>query len=503
MLWVRTERGLVVFDPDVHTYIVYDRNDGILPSANSFGTALHDSRGNLMFGSSGGLNIFRPSFIESRAAAPVIALTSLVIGGVKRPAFPARYEAEDDQNNVDIEFATLSFNRPEKNLYRYRLEGYDEDWIEAGSRRFVSYTNLEPGAYTFRVVGSNDGGKWSANEARLEIVIRPAWYQHWWFNVGLLLLVTGLVYAGVRFRIKTIEHQKAHLETQVAQRTMEVNHQKAALEKALSDLKSAEVQLIQNEKMASLGQLTAGIAHELNNPINFVSSNIQPLKRDISDVLSLLDLYMGMQSAGGIPENIAKLQEELDIKALLAEVSQLLKGIEEGATRTASIVKGLRNFSRLDQDALILTNINEGIESTLALLRSQLGTRIKVTRNLSNIPLIECFPGQLNQVFMNIMTNAIQAIEGEGEITITSTRKHDVVSICISDTGKGMTPETLQKIFDPFYTTKSVGQGTGLGLSISYGIIKKQGGSIDVISEPGQGSTFTINLPMRVAESAG
>jgi signal transduction histidine kinase len=271
------------------------------------------------------------------------------------------------------------------------------------------------------------------------------------------------------------------------------------LHKTVEDLKATQDQLIQAEKMASLGQLTAGIAHEINNPINFVSANIQPLKEDLSDVLKMVQAYEKIVREK-IPEKdsleVRQLENEMKMDVTLKEVNDLLRGMEEGAKRTAEIVKGLRNFSRLDQNVFLSANLNESLDSCLVLLNNSYKNRIQIVRQFGEIPDVDCLPGQINQVFMNVLSNAIQAISAEGTITIKTWQVNDQVKISIRDTGIGMTEEVQKKIFDPFFTTKGIGKGTGLGMSISFGIIQKHNGKIELISKPGEGSEFIITVPI-------
>lgn len=304
---------------------------------------------------------------------------------------------------------------------------------------------------------------------------------------------------------KLVREQNIVLEAKVTERTEALQQTNQVLENALSDLKNTQTQLVNSEKMASLGQLTAGIAHEINNPINFVTSNIIPLRRDLQDLMTLLDAYGALHQSDQDREiqlqQIKRLEKELDFDFLKEEIGILLTGMEEGAKRTAEIVKGLRIFSRLDESDLKKVNINEGIDSTLILLNSSMGGKIDLLRNFDPDAYIECFPGKMNQVIMNITNNAIQAIlENEnavhrGEIEITTKSETDLVRISIRDNGPGMSEETKSKIFDPFFTTKQVGHGTGLGLSIVYSIIEAHNGKIEVESTPGIGTTFHILLP--------
>src|SRR5680860_706274 len=315
--------------------------------------------------------------------------------------------------------------------------------------------------------------------------------------------------------IDEIEKQKKIIEntrdeitrtlTEVHQQRNLIQEKNRALNKVLHDLKEAQQQLVMSEKMASLGQLTAGVAHEINNPINFVSANIKPLKEDLSEIIESIHRYDDVIKENKLDaffKKVWQFNKDHDLAFTLQEVQELLKGIEEGAIRTSEIVKGLRNFSRLDQNVLKKTDINEGVDSTLALLHSVYKDHISIEKKYGTIPEVECFPGEINQVLMNILSNAIQAITGKGKIFITTWKDENWVKIGIRDTGSGMDPATKNKIFDPFFTTKEVGKGTGLGLSISYGIIKKHKGKIEVVSEIGQGTEFIISLPIHQNENS-
>lgn len=273
------------------------------------------------------------------------------------------------------------------------------------------------------------------------------------------------------------------------------------VEAAYSELKETQSRLVHTAKMASLGQLVAGIAHELNNPIGFIYSNMTHL-RDYSE--RLVKIIENMEKN---PSKADKIKEENDFEYIVQDMPRLIASCEEGARRTRDIVLGLRNFSRLDEAKIKKVSLQEGLENTLRLISGELKNRIKVHKDFEPVPEVMCYASQINQVFMNILANAAQAIEGEGEIWITLRHLKDEngpgrAQISIKDSGKGMTQDIVDKIFDPFFTTKTVGQGTGLGLSISYGIIKQHGGDIQVRSEPGKGTEFIITIPIAGIEGA-
>ena len=306
--------------------------------------------------------------------------------------------------------------------------------------------------------------------------------------------------AAVKENERIVLERAGYLEVKVNERTAELSD-------ALSTLKDAQAQLVEAEKMASLGQLTAGIAHEINNPINFVTSNVRPLRRDIkmlTDLIAEMEGHIGNNMPSDqIAKQLRNVKEDLDYDYLMTEIDTLLDGIHEGSDRTAEIVKGLRVFSRVDEEDIKMSHVQEGIDSTLIIVNSMLNNNIAVEKQYGDVPAIECYPGKLNQVFLNIISNGIYAIherygDGQGgKIIIETTVAGEEVIVKITDNGTGMPESVAAKIFEPFFTTKNVGEGTGLGLSISYNIIRKHNGFISVISTPGQGTTFIIRLPFQ------
>lgn len=268
------------------------------------------------------------------------------------------------------------------------------------------------------------------------------------------------------------------------------------LEKANTNLKDAQTKLVHSAKMTSLGQLVAGVAHELNNPIGFIYSNTSHLK-DYSE-----KLFKIIEEIEKNPDNSEKIKEEYEFSYIKKDLPLLIKSCQDGAQRTRDIVIGLRNFSRLEESQLKEIDLQESIETTLDLLQGEIKNRIKINRQYENIPKVFCYASQINQVLMNLLSNAVHAINGNGQIWIATTvikataSEQGKVQISIQDSGVGMSPEVIDKIYEPFFTTKDVGQGTGLGLSISYGIIQNHGGDIQVKSEKGIGTEFIVTIPL-------
>lgn len=272
------------------------------------------------------------------------------------------------------------------------------------------------------------------------------------------------------------------------------------LEKTLEKINEINTQLILSEKMASLGEITAGVAHEIKNPLNFITGNIEPLKRDVADIFEILEKYEGLITdlqLKDVLDGIENIKSEMDFDLLSNEIQKLMEGISDGANRMREIVKSLGSFTRKGDDSFVTHNIHQGIESTLILLGNKTKDRIKIHKEFGQISDIECQPEKLNQVFMNLLSNAIQAIEGKGDIYIKTGSDVENLSITIRDTGIGMSRDLQKRIFEPFFTSKVLGKGTGLGLSISFTIIEQHGGTIIVKSEPSKGTEFTITLPLR------
>jgi signal transduction histidine kinase len=273
-------------------------------------------------------------------------------------------------------------------------------------------------------------------------------------------------------------------------------------------LSMAQEQLVQSEKLASIGQLAAGVAHEINNPIGYVFSNFETLGTYIARMLEMFKAYEEAEASIAAPAVLARLRETragIDLDYLIEDIPGLMAESREGISRVRKIVQDLKDFSRVDANQeWQWANLHAGIDSTLNIVSNEVKYKADVVREYGEIPEIECLPGQLNQVFMNIVVNGAHAISGgRGRITIRTGTAGDNVWVEIADTGSGIAKEHLARIFDPFFTTKPIGSGTGLGLSLSYGIIQKHNGQIEVQSEPGQGTTFRITLPVRHLPAAG
>lgn len=287
-------------------------------------------------------------------------------------------------------------------------------------------------------------------------------------------------------------------EVRRVQQELELNYER--IKQTNSRLEEAQNQLLQSEKMASIGQLAAGVAHEINNPIGFVSSNLGSLRGYVEPLFGLLTLLKNTPPdtlPANVRDELARVDAAIDLEFVQEDVPQLLEESEDGLIRVKKIVQDLKDFSRVDHADWQDADLNAGLESTLNVVMNEVKYKAEVRKNLQTLPPVRCIAAQLNQVFMNLIVNAAHAIPERGTITLASRAEGDWVCIEVSDTGTGMTEEVKRRIFEPFYTTKPVGKGTGLGLSLSFSIVQKHGGRIEVESEPGVGTCFKVWVPIR------
>lgn len=308
------------------------------------------------------------------------------------------------------------------------------------------------------------------------------------------------------FLSKPVDKEELRVRLRAGERIINLEQSLAEKNRKLRDTQSA---MVQQEKLASLGQLAAGMAHEINNPIAYVTNNVVVLQREFDTIMTLLNKYRSggdvlSQAAPQLAEELAELEEESDVEWLEESLPRLLNACGEGLGRVRDIVKNLREFARLDEAKFDRVDLKLAVESTIEILRHELTKHtIELKTEFCDAPPVLCFPSKINQVFLNILVNAIQASQPNDVIHIRTITEPDHVVVEIQDHGTGIANEHLPHIFEPFFTTKPVGQGTGLGLAISYGIVQDTGGEIDVETEFGQGSTFRVRLPINGPEGAG
>ncbi len=300
----------------------------------------------------------------------------------------------------------------------------------------------------------------------------------------------------------TVERALAHrtLLLNARQYKLDLEKRNVELASGKSELERLQEQIIHSEKMASLGQLAAGVAHELNNPVGFIYGNLDVLNQTIAGLTDLLDYYDHNELPESIASGATTIKKQIDYETSRADLSSIINDCRDGAQRIRDIVQNLRTFSRLDEAEFAKTDVHEGIDSTVRLLSSYYSSgNITLIRDYGELPPIDAFSGQLNQVWMNLLVNAAQAVGAKnGEVRIITSVVEESVVISIEDSGCGIPKEHLSRIFDPFFTTKPVGEGTGLGLSITFGIVERHGGTIRVETHIDEGTTFTVTLPIHI-----
>ncbi|MCZ4410066.1 ATP-binding protein [Cryomorphaceae bacterium 1068] len=497
-LWFGTPGGISMLDKTNNdsplSFINYDNTDGINSLPLNTSVVMTDE-GKIFYGGIGGVNAFFPG--SSNKTLPKPVLTNLIvsektfndiadeIGLDTNISEASSVTLPYDYNSLSFEFASIHFSRPAKNKLAFMLKGIDADW-NYSNRRFASYSNLPPGNYEFLIKGANGDGIWNPEISSLKISITPPWWRTWWAYCvyGILVLVVlRQLHSFQKARTIRIERQKTQ------QKELE---QAKEVEKAYSELKFTQAQLIQSEKMASLGELTAGIAHEIQNPLNFVNN--------FSEVsVELLEEMANEIEKGDMEE----------VKDLSKNISANLQKITHHGKRADAIVKGMLAHSRSGKGEKVPTDLNALAEEYLKLSYHGLRAKDKSfnadfkTDFDPNLPKVNVVPQDIGRVLLNLINNAFQACsqsETENPLVTVKTERamNDELRITVTDNGPGIPSDIKDKIFQPFFTTKPTGQGTGLGLSLSYDIVKAHGGEIRVESEEGEGTTFTIALPFKI-----
>ena len=504
-IWGVSTSGIFRIDPNTNELMLFGDRFGTFDVGTlGYEPSYRSSNGELFFGNPHGYykcfadNVFNPQ-------APQIEMTDFRVNGVsiisdsiKILKAPLEETQEiiisHDQNKFSIDFAGIHFSDPANNIHQYMLDSYEEEWRNAREEKTANYFNVPPGHYTFRVKVVNSYGV-SAQKS-IRIIVLPPWWQTWWAYTLYLLLLALLIWFFIGWRTKTLQKEKDILETRVALRTKELQQEKAIVESTLSELKSTQTQLIQSEKMASLGELTAGIAHEIQNPLNFVN-NFSDVNTDLLNEMKD-EIRKGNYDEAGAIANDVILNEEK---------------INHHGKRADAIVKGMLQHSRLSTGAKELTNINTLIDEYLRLAYHGLRAKDKNFNAIINTDLdksiddIKIIPQDIGRVLLNLYNNAFYAVgekkkqlpQGYEPTVWVSTKMFDnKININIKDNGNGIPRSVADKIFQPFFTTKPTGQGTGLGLSLSYDIIKAHGGEIKLNTKENEFTEFIIILPKSV-----
>ncbi|MBL7959636.1 GHKL domain-containing protein [bacterium] len=508
-LWLSTNRGLSRFNPKKtghDAFRNYDTQDGLPSNEFNQGSYFGNKKGRVFFGGINGMVSFDPGELIESDYTPPVYLTAFRkfdreidfgtdISNLKN------IEISYKDNFFGFEFVALDHRTPGKIHYAYKLAGFDENWIYSNERRYATYTNLGGGNYIFKVKATSSDGIWNEKPAEITLVITPPFWKTLWFQFssGFLLLIAA--YSFYQSRLRSIKTQNIVLENKVAQRTREIDEknkildqQNKELEHKNDQIEKQQAQMVQAEKLSSLGRLVSGVAHEMNNPLNFTYGNAANLDIDFKEVRTIMQA--GVDEHKMDPGVAHQINEHMD------EMQDMIRAIKIGTERIKDIVVGLRDFSTSDGSAATEVDIALNLEYMLSLLRSRDRRNITILKNFTYVPKIKGFPSHLNQALLQIMINAIEAIErrnydgSEGCVKISCYAEKPNVVISVQDNGVGIPNEIKNKIFDPFFTTKEVGKGTGLGLSICYGIIQSHKGKITFDTEVGRGTEFKIYLPI-------
>ncbi|HLE57668.1 MAG TPA: ATP-binding protein, partial [Rhodothermia bacterium] len=673
-LWISTNNGLSRFNPETETFRNYGLEIGLQSLEFNSGAYHKGPAGEMFFGGINGVNAFFPNELSENSVAPAVAIVDFKISNesikqtgavaLSAPVSEIReMRLKHNQTDITLDFVALHFQNPEKNTFAYKLEGFNDDWVMAGHRRSASFTNLEPGGYTFRVKAANADGVWNEEGASIRLIVEPPFWATWWFRILGFLGIAGIVYGGYRLRVQQIERRARHLEGEVERRTLELKSSNNQLEQShtivqainqetsfrrlltkileesrvipgvekaialvqmpdddrfhvrassgwdvaamqnirltaseahrryvekaervaediyvakdvgkrvgteqmaefgqvasflvlririedhvvaylvfdnltdedafqqrdiellerlrdhitsafiktrilddlqttLSTLQSTQDRLIQSEKMASLGQLTAGIAHEIKNPLNFVNNFSDVTAELAEDAVDELNKLKSELPAGRL--------EELD--SIIGSLSANARKIAEHGKRADAIVQNMLEHSKVGEGERTPTNLNELLNEYVTLAVHGLearggGFKAEVKRDFDDtVGQVDLVPQDMGRVFMNLLGNAFDALKEHGAangapmVSVSTARIDGTVEIKVSDNGPGIPPKVKARIFEPFFTTKPTGSGTGLGLSMSYDIVTKgHGGTLDVVSEEGQGATFIVRLPV-------
>ncbi len=493
MLWLPSNGGLFRFNPETEEFRMFGLEYG-LQSLEFNGRAWAKSEsGELFFGGVEGFNAFFPSQLRENSMPPSVAITELFLSNglvepgddspLKQPIIETEViDLNHSQNSPGFSFAALHFKSPESNLIRYRLEPQDENWIDADGRTTASYTNLAPGSYTFQVIAANSDGVWNTEGASVVLNISKPWWATYWAYVMYFIMLSGLVFGVDRFQRARL----LRLEKEAA-REKELEHAQE-IESAYTQLKATKEQLVQQEKLASLGALTAGIAHEIKNPLNFVN-NFAEVSTELMDELA--DAV-----ASGNAEETA---------ALLADLRGNSEQIAKHGKRADSIVKSMMMHARGGTSEAESIEVNTYLEEYIGLAWHGMRARdddfrSEVIRDFAaDAGSLSVQPQELGRVILNLLNNAFDAVKSQdnGEVTVTSARDNSGVTITVSDNGPGVPVDIREKIFEPFFTTKATGEGTGLGLSLSHDIITKgHGGELVLGTSSTGGASFIIRLPV-------
>ena len=498
-LWLSTFEGMSRFSTTENQFNNFSTEDGIQGRLFTDGSYLKTSNGLMIFGGQNGITVFNPNDITKNSEPPKVFITDFKIGEVSMlsindslaknvPDKSKNIVLNFSQNNLSINYIGVHYANPANNKFSYKLENYDDNWREVGTVRTAYYYNLPPGDYTFRVKAANSNGVWNETGATISFSITPPWWRTWWAYA-----IYGLLFILLIFSIDGFQRKRLHEKQRLMAKEIELAQAKE-MEKAYHKLKETQTQLIQSEKMASLGELTAGIAHEIQNPLNFIN-NFSEVSNE------LIDEMKEELKKGAIEEGFA----------IADDISKNLEKINFHGKRADGIVKGMLQHSRTSSGQKEPTDINKLADEYLRLAYHGLRAKDKSfnatmkTDYDATIGTINIIPQDMGRVILNLITNAFYVVDEkkksgienyEPTVSISTKKVGGTLQVSVKDNGNGIPKKVVDKIFQPFFTTKPTGQGTGLGLSLSYDIVKAHCGELKVETKEGVGSEFSIHIPI-------
>ena len=507
-IWGISTLGVFMFNPFKNELNIYGDKFGVFDvGALAYESTYKANNGELFFANPHGYYKCFPKDVFN-PVPPEILITDFKINGysIKRDSGELNGNALEDakeitlthnENKIAIDFAGIHYADPENNIHQYKLEGYESEWRDVREEKTAYYFNMPPGHYVFRVKATSSYGVKA--EKSIKIIVLPPWWLTWWAYTFYVILFAIAVWSFIKWRIKALQKEKIILEEKVANRTKELKEEKELVESTLSELKVTQAQLIQSEKMASLGELTAGIAHEIQNPLNFVN-NFSELSSELMDEMNS-ELQKG---------------EYDEAKLIAGDIKRNLEKINHHGRRAGDIVKGMLQHSRVSTGVKEPTDINALAAEYLRLAYHGLKAKNKefnailktdldnsLSADEAGIGKINIVPQDIGRVLLNLYNNAFYAVNErassavqpyEPTVSVTTKNMGDKIAITVADNGNGIPQKIIDKIFQPFFTTKPTGQGTGLGLSLSYDIIKVHGGEIKVNTNEGEGTEFLVLL---------
>ncbi|MEP6597037.1 MAG: ATP-binding protein, partial [Ginsengibacter sp.] len=496
-LWLNSSLGIINLDRNRKVAGLYSKRYGLGATNYVLRAGYANPKGELFFSGNDGYYSFDQNLLTPNLKAPRLMVTDFRLmdqsvkpgnGGPLNQDINTTKELRLNykQNVFSFDFAALDYTSPEDNQHFFMLENYDNGWHKSGTDRKAYYFNVPPGHYVFHLKGFNGNG--FGTEKKIDIIISPPWWRTWWAYISFAALLAGSIWGIIYYRGRKLRLENKLLEDTVNRRTVE-------LQQSLENLRSAQSQLIQSEKMASLGELTAGIAHEIQNPLNFVN-NFSEVNKELADELQ---------------QEVDK-GNYLEAKAIAKDIKDNEEKINHHGKRADAIVKGMLQHSRRSNGIKEPSDINALANEYLRLSYHGLRAKDKTfnaeikTDFDESIGKIKIIPQDIGRVLLNLFNNAFYSVtekkkqeaeEYEPIVSVATKKIKSRIEIRVRDNGMGIQQKVLDKIFQPFFTTKLTGQGTGLGLSLSYDIIKTHGGEINVETKEGEYAEFIILLPFQ------